>query len=168
MAFVVDVVLSWWIPESSEWQFSRAWEESRYLPTSTHDSTSRVFQPQGFQPEALIIGQSTGMCIISGQVANWCKLTGWHIRRVHRIPLSRNTQYQTKEPDGYLSLRGRELPLIAFEAGWSEKKQDLIQDARLWLHGTCDLVTSLLGADIYQQVTIESSPRTTLDSAARA
>lgn len=91
MAFVVDVVLSWWIPESSEWQFSRAWEESRYLPTSTHDSTSRVFQLQGFQPEALIIGQSTGMCIISGQVVNWCKLTGWHIRRVHRLPLSRNT-----------------------------------------------------------------------------
>lgn len=47
---------------------------------------------------------------------------------------------RTKEPDGYLTLRGCEFPLVVLEAGWAEREEDLIKDAQLWLHGTYDAV----------------------------
>lgn len=45
-----------------------------------------------------------------------------------------------KEPDAYLSLRGRDFPLVVLEAGWAEREQDLVKNAQLWLHGTFDQV----------------------------
>lgn len=36
---------------------------------------------------------------------------------------------RTKEPDGYLTLRGREFPLVVLETGLAGREDDLIKDA---------------------------------------
>lgn len=36
------------------------------------------------------------------------------------------TSYCIKEPDACLTVRHREFPLVAFEAGWTEKEHGLI------------------------------------------
>lgn len=101
----------------------------RCLPTSTHDSTSRVLQAQGSQEIGKLSSQSQGQLII-GQSTQFMGFD------FPGLPPNR-----TKEPDAYLTLRGRESPLVVLEAGWAEREDDLIKDAQLWLHGTYDLVT---------------------------
>ncbi|KAN0085287.1 hypothetical protein V8E54_001754 [Elaphomyces granulatus] len=41
-----------------------------------------------------------------------------------------------KEANAFLRVTGQEFPFLVLEAGWSEPKRDLIEDARIWLWGT--------------------------------
>lgn len=115
----------------------------RCVPSSIHNSAPRVFSKYGqreigklsAQGQAqLIIGPDTGtysvtslrgISLINGRFAEFdgFDFPGMKLNR-------------TKEPDAYLSLEEGEFPLVVLEAGWSERKDKLIADAQLWLHGS--------------------------------